>query len=111
MLKLSDDEMDAILRAAGPIDVDRRGAFLEAVAGELAGRTEVGEGVVFRICRDLPRAGRSPGQRWRARWAASFLWLEPQPAGPASRAPLEGLVLHRYDVLPVQGEDRQCRRR
>jgi hypothetical protein len=56
MLKLSDDEMDAILRAAGPIDVDRRDGFLQAVASALASHPgEVGPGVVHRVCAEVQR--------------------------------------------------------
>lgn len=54
-IALTDDELDVVMRAATPIDHDRRGAFLEAVAAELAGQRELGEGVVFRICREQQR--------------------------------------------------------
>jgi hypothetical protein len=60
MLKLSDDEMAAVMRAAQPLDPDRRGDFLEAVASSLAGQVEVGEGAVYRICAEQQRRFFSP---------------------------------------------------
>ena len=54
-LRLSDSELDAVMRAAAPIEPASRGAFLEAVAARLARTSELGEGVVFRICAELQR--------------------------------------------------------
>ena len=54
-LRLSDSELDAVMRAAQPIEPANRGAFLEAVAARLARTSELGEGVVFRICAELQR--------------------------------------------------------
>jgi hypothetical protein len=48
-IKLTDDELSAVLRAAQPIAVDRRDAFLQAVALALQSCTEIGPGVVYRI--------------------------------------------------------------
>jgi hypothetical protein len=54
-LKLSDDEMTALYRAARPIAQDRRDEFLQACADALAGERELGPGVVFRVLRDTQR--------------------------------------------------------
>jgi hypothetical protein len=53
-IRLTDDELDAVMAAARPISVDRRDAFLRAVAAELRGR-EVGPGLVHRICAEVQR--------------------------------------------------------
>jgi hypothetical protein len=55
-LRLSDDELDAVMAAARPIDRDQRDAFLQTVAAELrkAGG-EVGPGTVHRICAELQK--------------------------------------------------------
>ena len=51
-IRLTDSELDAVFAAAAPIDQHRRDAFLQAVAAELAShRGELGEGVVYLICR------------------------------------------------------------
>jgi len=52
MLRLTDSELDAVLQAAAPIDHDRRGAFLEAVALELGRHEIIGDGTVFRVARE-----------------------------------------------------------
>ena len=55
-LKLSDDELDAIMSAAQPLDRDRRGSFLEAVASALARHDgEIGVGTVYAICVEQQR--------------------------------------------------------
>jgi hypothetical protein len=45
-IRLSDSELDAVMAAARPLAVERRDAFLQAVAGALQGCSEVGAGVV-----------------------------------------------------------------
>jgi hypothetical protein len=42
-IKLSDAAMDAIMRAAQPIDRDQRSAFLQAVAAELGRHQTIGD--------------------------------------------------------------------
>jgi hypothetical protein len=54
-LKLTDDELDAVLAAARPLDVGDRDAFLQAVAAALQGAGEIGPGVVHRVCAELQR--------------------------------------------------------
>jgi hypothetical protein len=66
-IKLSDDELNAVMAAARPLDVRVRDAFLQQVASELARCDEVGPGVVHRVCAaaqraffDAPDLGRDP---------------------------------------------------
>ena len=54
-LKLSDDEMSAVLAAARPLDVRMRAPFLRAVANALQGSEVIGPGIVARTCADLQR--------------------------------------------------------
>lgn len=54
-IKLSDEELDAVMRAAAPLDRDQRDPFLQAVAAELARCKLVGDGTVFRVCREVQR--------------------------------------------------------
>jgi hypothetical protein len=49
-IRLSDDELSAVMAAARPLDVRVRDAFLQQVANELPRCDEVGPGVVHRIC-------------------------------------------------------------
>jgi hypothetical protein len=53
-LRLSDDELTAVMAAARPIAVERRDAFLQEVAAELRGR-EIGPGLVHRVCAETQR--------------------------------------------------------
>src|SRR5262249_7953662 len=50
-LVLSDSELDAVFAAARPLDVDRRDAFLQAVAAALAGKV-IGPGTVYQAVRE-----------------------------------------------------------
>jgi hypothetical protein len=55
ILRLSDDELDAIFAAARPLDVGDRDGFLKAVAAALQSAGEIGPGVVHRVCVELQR--------------------------------------------------------
>ena len=73
-IKLSDAAMDAIMRAAQPIDHDQRSAFLEAVAAELARCAALGDGSVYRVVRDVQRRFFHPpiedhGRQGVGKWA------------------------------------------
>jgi hypothetical protein len=59
-IRLSDSELDAVIAAARPLAVERRDAFLQAVAGALQGCREVGPGVVHRVCAETQRAFFAP---------------------------------------------------
>ena len=54
-VKLTDDELAAVLAAARPLDVRMRDPFLRAVAHELQGCSEIGPGVVHQVCREQQR--------------------------------------------------------
>ncbi len=54
-LKLSDDELAAVLDAARPLPVDLREPFLLAVAHALGNGGEIGPGRVHLVCRELQR--------------------------------------------------------
>ena len=54
ILHLSDDQLDQVLRAARPLAVRDRDAFLQAVADGLRGKT-IGDGTVFLAVRDAQR--------------------------------------------------------
>jgi hypothetical protein len=55
-IHLTDSELDAVFAAARPLAVADRDLFLQAVAAELAQRRgEIGEGVIFQICREQQR--------------------------------------------------------
>jgi hypothetical protein len=67
-LAFSDQQIDAILRAAGPLAPGDRTTFLEEIAAKLAGLT-LGDGIVFRVIREVqgrylnPPAKLAPGPR------------------------------------------------
>ena len=54
-IRLSDVELDAVMAAARPLDVDVRDAFLQSVAAALAGHAVLGPGVVARVCAEAQR--------------------------------------------------------
>jgi hypothetical protein len=54
-LALTDAQLDAVYRAAGPLAPAVRGAFLELVAQSLAGAGEIGDGTVARVCAEVQR--------------------------------------------------------
>lgn len=47
IVRLTDDELDAIMSAARPLEASRRDAFLQHVASSLKHRGELGPGVVY----------------------------------------------------------------
>jgi len=55
LIKLTDDELTAVMSAAAPLAVDRRDAFLQEVATALARCTEIGPGAVYRVVRETQR--------------------------------------------------------
>jgi len=54
-IRLSDDQLNAVLAAAYPLQPNRRSAFLEDVARELARLPEVGDGMLHRIIMTVQR--------------------------------------------------------
>jgi hypothetical protein len=67
-LALTDEEMDAVMQAAAPIEPAHRDAFLRDIAAELAKcpAEELGPGSVFRIVRDVQRRHFTPLRTWDA---------------------------------------------
>jgi hypothetical protein len=55
MITLSDDELDAVMRAAQPLRASDRDQFLRALAFELEKHTDIGPGLVHRVIRDLQK--------------------------------------------------------
>ncbi len=60
MLKLTDEQMSALLNAAKPLMPDDRPAFLEAVARELQNQPTIGDGVVHRAIVETQKRFRDP---------------------------------------------------
>ena len=54
-LRLTDDELTAVMSAAAPLDVAMRDVFLQQVATSLGGYREIGPGLVHRICAETQR--------------------------------------------------------
>ena len=54
-LRLSDSELSIVMRAAAPLDVAARDAFLQDVAAALAALPERGDGAVYQVCREIQR--------------------------------------------------------
>lgn len=52
-LKLTDDQLSAVMRAAAPLAQNVREDFLETLAARLCGLRELGNGVVFRVIREV----------------------------------------------------------
>jgi hypothetical protein len=59
-VKLTDAQLDAILAAARPLAVGDRDAFLQDVAAALQGRSELGDGDVYRAIADVQRRHHDP---------------------------------------------------
>jgi hypothetical protein len=67
-LRLTDDQLAAVLRAAEPLAVGDRGAFRQDVAAALQGQ-ELGDGMVYRAVAQVQRKYYdppilTPGSRW-----------------------------------------------
>jgi hypothetical protein len=55
IVRLTDDELDAIMSAARPLEASRRDAFLQHVASSLKHCGELGPGVVYRVVAEVQR--------------------------------------------------------
>ena len=60
MLRLSDDQLDQIFRAAQPLQVRDRDGFLQVVAERLRNCPEPGDGQVFRAVAEAQKMFFSP---------------------------------------------------
>jgi hypothetical protein len=52
-LKLTDDQLSAVMRAAAPLAQNVRKDFLQALAARLCGLRELGDGVVYRTIKEV----------------------------------------------------------
>jgi hypothetical protein len=52
-LSLTDEEFSQLLRAAEPLQVEARDAFLRAVASYFRGRSEIGPGEFYRVVKEI----------------------------------------------------------
>ena len=77
-LRLSDDQLDAIFRAAEPLHPSDRGPFLEAVAALLQG-CEIGDGAVSRAAREAQRHFLQPPQDTGLQHAPKYQRRERRP--------------------------------
>jgi hypothetical protein len=68
-IHLTDDELSAVMVAARPISVDRRDAFLQAVADALRNCGEVGPGSVHRAIAQAQKEFFDPPEFANGRWA------------------------------------------
>jgi hypothetical protein len=59
-LALTDSQISAIMALARPLSPDQRSRFLELLAAKLNGQRELGDGAIYRLCRDLQRQLFSP---------------------------------------------------
>ena len=59
-ISLSDQQLDAVLRAAEPLQPRDRGLFLEEVARELAALPELGDGALHRVFAQVQRKHFAP---------------------------------------------------
>jgi hypothetical protein len=60
MLRLSDAQLDQVFRAARPLPVRDRDAFLQMIADRLCGCPEPGDGQVFRVVAEVQRRFHHP---------------------------------------------------
>jgi hypothetical protein len=59
-LALSDAQVSAIMAVSRPLSPDQRSRFLEMLAAKLTGQRELGDGAIYRLCRELQREYFSP---------------------------------------------------
>ena len=52
-LALSDAQITTVMQLARPLLPNQRTAFLEMLATKLRGRTDLGDGALYRLCREL----------------------------------------------------------
>jgi hypothetical protein len=61
-LSFSDTQIDALMRAAGPLLPGDRASFLEEIATKLSGQV-LGDGLIFRVIRETQGAFLNPPER------------------------------------------------
>jgi hypothetical protein len=72
-VRLTDSQLETVMRAAGVLNVYDRDDFLRAVAQELAGREPLGDGIVGRVTAELQkRFWRPPEVEGRAPYGGKY---------------------------------------
>jgi hypothetical protein len=71
-IRLTDDELTAVMSAARPLAVERRDAFLQAVAHQLSGHNVIGPGVVHRVVAETQRQFFDPPEFTRAAGSGKY---------------------------------------
>ena len=71
-IRLSDLELDAVMAAARPLQVELRDPFLHAVARELQGCRELGPGLVHRVVAQVQREFFDPPDFSRAKDVSKY---------------------------------------
>jgi hypothetical protein len=61
-LQLSDSEITMVMQLSRPLSPAQRVAFLEMLATKLDGQRELGDGAIYRLCRELQREYFNPPQ-------------------------------------------------
>jgi hypothetical protein len=56
-VSLSDEAMLFVMRVTEPLHPNDRSAFLKTLATRLRGEAELGDGVIFRVAREVLRSG------------------------------------------------------
>jgi hypothetical protein len=59
-LALTDAQITAVMQLSRPLLPAQRTAFVELLAAKLNGHREIGDGLLYQICRDLQRELFSP---------------------------------------------------
>jgi hypothetical protein len=54
-IALTDEQITTIMQLTRPLQPDQRVAFFEMLAAKLNGRREIGDGTIYRLCRELQR--------------------------------------------------------
>ncbi len=78
-ISLSDEQLAEVMRLAEPLQSPDRSAFLTALAAELQGASEIGDGQLHRVATALLRTGQY--------WKPPASTADPYPLRKALRTP------------------------
>jgi hypothetical protein len=84
-VRLSDEELSAVMTAAQPLEPSARNAFLVDVANALAGCAVIGPGVVHRVCSEIQRRHFDAPETRRPRPRRREIWLRPRILAPPKK--------------------------
>jgi hypothetical protein len=54
-IALTDEQITTIMQLTRPLQPEQRVVFFEMLAAKLRGRSDLGDGAIYRLCRDLQR--------------------------------------------------------